>query len=57
MCDDAADAVAAAEDDEDDNRPAARHTGKSKKIAATESDGQGGKTGGLYLMAGVISTK
>ncbi len=49
MYDDAA-AAAAAEEEDDDRRPAAKQTGKSKKIAATESDGQGGESGGLYLI-------
>ncbi len=52
VSDDSANAAAA--DDDDDKRPAARQTGKSKKIAATESEGQGGTRGGLYLKHEVI---
>ena len=47
MCDAATDDAAA--DDEEDKRPGARQTGMSKKMAATESDGQGGASGGEYL--------
>ncbi len=39
----------AAADDEEDKRPGARHTGASKKMAATAREGQGGASGGEYL--------
>jgi hypothetical protein len=50
--DDNADADADA--DADDNNPAAKHTGKSKNMAATGSDEQGDDDGGVYLITAVI---
>ena len=47
-------ADADADTDADDNSPAARHTGKSKNMAATGSDEQGDDDGGVYLITAVI---
>ena len=47
--DDDDDAVDDDDDDIDDNSPAAKHTGRSKNIAATGREGQGGSGGGEYL--------
>ena len=47
------DDAAADKDDIDDNRPAAKHTGRSKNIAATGREGHGGCGGAEYLTAHV----
>ena len=47
--DDDDDAVDVDDDDIDDNSPAAKHTGRSKNIAATGREGHGGSGGAEYL--------
>ena len=47
-------ADADADADADDKSPAAKHTGKSKNMAATGSEEQGDADGGVYLITAVI---
>jgi hypothetical protein len=50
-----ADAAADAAADDDDNSPDAKQTGKSRNIAATGREEHGGRRGGEYLAARVMS--
>ena len=52
---DAAAAAAAAAADAADNSPDAKQTGKSRNIAATGREEHGGRRGGEYLAARVMS--
>ena len=54
-CDADTDADAAAAADADDNSPDAKQTGKSRNIAATGREEHGGRRGGEYLAARVMS--